>query len=364
MEPLESVITAGQNTDLIRDFTREEFQLAIKQMHPDKAPGPDGFNPAFFQRCWETVGNDIFLEGKRWLEEGVFLSDLNNTNVVLIPKVDTPQTVRDLRPISLCNVVYKIVSKVLSNRLKSVLPGLVDKAQSAFISGRAIQDNVIIAFEAIHAMKNKRMGVRGDVALKIDISKAYDRVDWGFLEAVLRKLGFSERWVGWMNMCVRSVNYSILVNEDMVGPIIPARGFRQGDPLSPYLFILCTERLSAVLNTANGNGTLHGIRVCRNAPPISHLMFADDCLLFCRATVTECARLKQVLEDYEAASEQAINFEKSGLFFSRNIDEDRRQVIRNILGVFQPLNTGRYLGLPSLIGREKRAIFNYIKDRL
>lgn len=129
-------------------------------------------------------------------------------------------------------------------------------------------------------MKTKRFGRKGDVALKIDISKAYDRIDWNYLRSILSKLGFSEEWVKWIMQCVTSVSYSFLVNEDIVGPIFPGRGLRQGDPLSPYLFILCAEGLSAAIRKKNREGRLHGSRVSRLAPAVSHLLFADDCLLF------------------------------------------------------------------------------------
>lgn len=271
---------------------------------------------------------------------------------------------KDLRPISLCNVIYKIVSKVLCNRMKSVLPGLVNLAQSAFVAGRSIQDNILIAFEVIHMMKNKRRGKSGDVALKIDISKAYDKVDWRYLKLILYKLGFSEQGVKWMLMCVESVTYFFQVNESFVGPIIPGRGLRQGDPLSPYLFILCAEGLSAAIDHATGAGILHESKVCRTAPPISHLMFADDCLLFCKATKAECTHLRQLLADYERVSGQAVNFSKLGVYFSKNVNADTRRELSSILGVHSPLNTCRYLGLPSLVGREKNQIFKYIKDRL
>lgn len=225
-------------------------------------PRTDGFNPAFFQKHWDLVGGDVFHACVSWLRAGIFPEGLNHTIVTLIPKCDNPQSVKELRPISLCNVLFKILSKVLSNRLKRILPGLVDKAQSAFVSGRAIQDNVIIAFEAIHAMKNRRKGGKGDMALKIDISKAYDRVDWSYLEKILRKFGFVDQWIRWMMMFVKTVTYSIRVNEDFIGPIFPQRGLRQGDPLSPYLFILCVEGLSSPFNHACSNDQLHGNKIC------------------------------------------------------------------------------------------------------
>lgn len=150
------------------------------QMHPEKSPGLDGFNPSFYQKFREIVGEDIFLAGMSWLRDGVFPSRLNHTIVTFIPKCDNMSSMKDLRPISLCNVVYKILSKVLCNRLKNVLLKLVDISQSAFVAGRSIQDNILIAFELIHSMRKKTKRKMGEVSLKIDISKAYDRVDWSY----------------------------------------------------------------------------------------------------------------------------------------------------------------------------------------
>jgi hypothetical protein len=122
--------------------------------------------------------------------------------------------------------------------------------------------------------------MRGDLALKIDISKAYDRVDWSFLKGMLERLGFDDKWIRWMMMCVNSVNYSIMLNAERVGPIAPGRGLRQGDPLSPYLFLLVAEGLSALIHEAVGRGKLHGAKICRRAPVVSHLLFADSCFCF------------------------------------------------------------------------------------
>lgn len=144
-------------------------------MHPDKAPGPDGYNPAFYQKFWHIIKDDVFKSGVEWLNAEAFPTWLTQTNITLIPKIAQPESMKDWRPIALCNVLYKIVSKVLSNRLKQILPDLIDQSQSAFVKGISIQDNVLIAFEAIHSMKRKTKGKFGEMALKIDISKAYDR---------------------------------------------------------------------------------------------------------------------------------------------------------------------------------------------
>ncbi|PNX71244.1 ribonuclease H, partial [Trifolium pratense] len=331
---------------------------------PDKAPGPDGFNPAFYQHFWDLCGNDVFEAAQEWLERGFFPSSLNETNICLIPKCENPTTMKDLRPISLCNVLYKMISKLLANRLKSCLDKCVSEEQSAFIEGRSILDNALIAIEVIHALKRRTRGLKGELALKIDISKAYDKVDWGFMRGMLERLGFSNTWIHWMMLCVSSVNYSVLVNFEKVGPIVPGRGLRQGDPLSPYLFLLVTEGLTKLIHKSLASGELHGVKICRGAPSVSHLLFADDCFLFCRATVAETELLMKILKTYEEASGQEINLAKSEVFFSRNLSAADQEDLSKIMGVRHVLGTGNYLGLPSMVGRKKKHIFAFLKDRI
>ncbi|GAU31848.1 hypothetical protein TSUD_114590 [Trifolium subterraneum] len=333
-------------------------------MHPDKSPGSYGFNPAFYQRFWEQCSDDIFSVASTWLERGYFPTSLNETNICLIPKCDNPTSMKDLRPISLCNVLYKMISKVLANRLKCCLDKCVSQEQSAFVEARSILNNALIATEVIHALKRKTKDRRGELALKIDISKAYDKVDWGFLRGVMTKMGFIEVWVRWVMICVSSVNYSVLMNSDRVGPISPGRGLRQGDPLSPYLFILVTECLTALIHQVVGRGDLHGVRICRGAPEVSHLLFADDCFLFCRANVAEVNELMRILHTYETASGQEVNLAKSEVFISRNMSQAAKEDLSRILGVKLVLGMGIYLGLPSMVARSKKAIFSYIKDRI
>ncbi|GAU45522.1 hypothetical protein TSUD_186790 [Trifolium subterraneum] len=282
LDLIQSRVTDDDNLFLTAPITKVEIQQALFQMHPDKSPGPDGFNPAFYQRFWEQCSEDIFSAASNWIERGYFPTSLNETNIYLIPKCDNPTSMKDLRPISLCNVLYKMISKVLANRGYP------------------------------HALKRKTQGRRGELALKIDISKAYDKVDWGFLRGVMTKMGFTDVWIRWVMMCVSLVNYSVLMNYDRVGPIFPGRGLRQGDPLSPYLFILVTECLTALIHRAVGRGDLHGVRICRGAPEVSHLLFADDCFLFCRANVAEVNELMRILHTYEQALEERRKSKREG----------------------------------------------------
>ncbi|CAN0857898.1 LINE-1 retrotransposable element ORF2 protein [Linum grandiflorum] len=333
-------------------------------MDADKAPGPDGLNPGFYQHFWSLLGEDVFNAARGWLEDGVFPQEIQETNIILLPKVDNVRSMKDLRPISLCNVLYRVVAKVLANRMRKVMPILISEEQSAFVRGRSIIDNVMVAFETIHSMKKRWAGKWGDVAVKIDISKVYDRVEWVYLEAVLRQMGFHERWVHWMMMCVRSVQYTVMINGEGVGPIVPSRGLRQGCPLSPFLFILCAKGLSALIRQAKFDGRIQGARVCRGAPWVTHLLFADDSFFFMRATFDEARELRKILDMYAEASGQLINYQKSGIQCSRNTHCMLHEGISAILGIHNPLDTGRYLGLPSCVGRNKRRIFSHLKDRI
>lgn len=173
-------------------FLAEEVKAALDSIRDLKAPSPDGLPSIFYKQCWDLVGNKVTHEVLEVLAGGDILEGWNDTTIALIPKVQNPERVKDLRPISLCNVLYKMMSKVLANRLKSVLPDIISPSQSAFIPGRLISDNTLVAYETLHYMRNKRRGNVGYAAVKLDISKAYDRVEWNFLSDMMSKLGFSQ----------------------------------------------------------------------------------------------------------------------------------------------------------------------------
>ncbi|XP_074318651.1 uncharacterized protein LOC141655470 [Silene latifolia] len=186
-------VTPDMNEGLRAAYREEEVITALNQMHPLKSPGPDGMNGLFFQTYWHIVGPLVVKTVLDILRGQDIPPELNKTQIVLIPKKKAPDKIVDFRPISLCNVVYKLVSKVLANRLKVFLGNIVSENQSAFTPGRWISDNILVAFELFHHMKNTRQG-DGHMALKRDMAKAYDRVEWNFLERVLRRMGFDDSW--------------------------------------------------------------------------------------------------------------------------------------------------------------------------
>ena len=199
--------------------------------------------------------------------------NINASHIALIPKKPEPINVVDFRPISLCNVTYKIISKALANRLKKVLPQLIWKNKSAFIPGRLITDNFLAAYEILHSLHSRMWSKVGFMGLKLDMSKAYNWVEWGFLEVVMKKMGFSSKWIELIMECVCTVSYVIIVNGQPVGNIRPSRGIRQRDPLSPYLFILCAESLSSLIDKAVEKGVITGVLTSKKGPWLSHLFF-------------------------------------------------------------------------------------------
>lgn len=310
------------------------------------------------------IGHEVFTCCKQWLDTCSFPANLNDTNVMLIPKKENARCMKDLRPIALCNVLYKILAKVLANRLKLILPTLISENQSAFVPGRSITYNVLVAFKVIHHMQIKNSGMEGEVALKLDISKAYDRVDWEYLKARMKGMGFDKKWIRWIMMCVSTVSYEFCLNGTTIGPIQPTRGLRTGDPLSSYLFLLCVEGLSSDLHQAAVEGFIHGSQVCHMAPTVTHLFFTDDSFLFFRANLLEAATIKSLLNNYELLSSQCMNFQKSRIHFSTNVKQNNRSEISAMLGVTNDFQNSKYLGLPSLVGRSKKKVFVFIKDKV
>jgi len=308
-------------------------------------------------------GSD-YIEILGFFETGVLPQEWNHTHLCLIPKFTNPQRMSDIRPISLCSVLYKIISKILSFRLKKHLPSIVSPSQSAFVAERLISDNILIAHEIVHSLRTNDRISKEFMVFKTDMSKAYDRVEWSFLQEILVALGFNDKWISWIMGCVTSVTYSVLINGQPFGHITPERGIRQGDPISPFLFVLCTKALIHILQQAENSKKVSGIQFNGFGPSVNNLLFADDTLLVCRATKSDCEQMMLFLSQYGHISGQLINVEKSSITFGVKVDEDTKQWIKNRSGIHLEGGTGKYMGLPENLSGSKQDLFGYIKEKL
>ena len=202
------------------------------------------------------------------------------------------------------------------------------------------------------------------MGLKLDMSKAYDRVEWEFLEAMMIKMGFPRNFVNIILQCIRSPSFSILLNGQPTRHFCPTRGLRQGDPLSPFLFIICAEGLSSLLRDAEAKKEIHGLKLGKKVNSISHLFFADDSVLFTRANEKEAEKILEILSTYEVASGQKLNMEKSEVSFSRNIDQEKKNLLQMKLSFKAVEGHDKYLGLPTYVCGSKKKVFQYIQERV
>lgn len=237
---------------LNKRLTRRDIHNVVNHMGAFKAPGIDGLQAAFLQIQWSTVGDsfcnlvfDVFCEPSK-------VKDLNDTLISLIPKVEKVSNIRHFRPISLCNVSYKVITKLLSNQLRSVMGKLVNPCQSSFVPNRQSRDNIIVAQEIFHSMRRKK-GKKGWMAIKIDLEKAYDWLSWSFIRDILVDIGLPGGFIDLVWNCISSVRMRMLWNGEALEEFTPTRGIRQGDPLSPYLFVLCLEKLFQMIDVAIDN---------------------------------------------------------------------------------------------------------------
>jgi hypothetical protein len=318
LEFIEPVISDQINQQLLAEFSDDEIGDALFQIAPLKAPGPDGLPARFFQRNWALLRAETCRAVKQFFSDGILPDGINMTKIVLIPKSNEACELKDYRPISLCNVVYKVISKCLVNRIRPHLHGLISETQSAFIPGRLISDNALIAFECFHAIQRNKKPDNSFCAYKMDLSKAYDRVDWRFLEGLLLKWGFDTRWVKWIMCCVTTVKFCIQVNDSITEEITPTRGLRQGDPLSPYLFLFVADSFSKLIQKAVYNQELSDLKICRMSPGISHLLFADDCIMFFKAKGNQARTIKSAIATFERGSGQLLSPNKCSIMFGES----------------------------------------------
>ncbi|GAU24254.1 hypothetical protein TSUD_23900, partial [Trifolium subterraneum] len=266
-----------KSSSLIKPFSEAEVKSAVWDCDSFKSPGPDGINFGFIKDFWAELRGDVVRFISEFHRNGKLTKGINSTFIALIPKVDNPQRFNDYRPISLVGSLYKILAKVLANRLHCVIGSVISESQTAFVKDRQILDGILIANEVVDEARkfNKEL-----MLFKVDFEKAYDSVDWGYLDDVMGRMSFPVLWRKWIKECVQTATASILVNGSPTDEFPLECGLIQGDPLSPFLFLLAAEGLNVLMESVVERGLFTGYSIGEQDPiSMSHLQFADDMLL-------------------------------------------------------------------------------------
>ncbi|GJZ80021.1 putative RNA-directed DNA polymerase, eukaryota, reverse transcriptase zinc-binding domain protein [Tanacetum coccineum] len=317
---------------------------------------PDGYMAAFFKEAWEFIANDVIKAVQEFFRNGNLLKELNHTIIALIPKVSTPTRINDYRPISCCNVLFKVISKIISNRIKGSLNGLISPNQSTFVPGRRISDNILLTQELMHNYHLDRGTPR--CAFKVDIQKAYDTVDWEFLRRALAAFGFHHCMIAWIMECITTTSFSICINGSLHGHFLGKRGLRQGDPLSPYLFTLIMEVLTLMLQRRVRNSDLFTYHRYCSKMELINLCFADDLLLFAHGDVNSARVIMDTLDEFKLASGLTPSLPKSTAYFCNVLNHTKISILHVL-----PFEEGRlpvkYLGVPLV---SSRLIFQDCKE--
>ncbi|KAK2442416.1 hypothetical protein QL285_013611 [Trifolium repens] len=293
------VLSEGDNMMLIAPFSCEEIEDAVKTSDGGKCPGPDGFNFAFIKEFWDIMKHEVRIMFDQFAGNDCLPRCLLSYFLTLIPKVKSPQELGDFRPISLLGCWYKILAKVLATRLANVIGKLIPKTQSAFLKGRQLVEGVVVVNEVIDYAKKSG---KKCVILKVDFEKAYDSVEWEFLDYMLMRFGFSHKWRNWMKACIGAGSLSVLVNGSPTEEVHIKRGLKQDDPLAPLLFLVVAEGLGGLMRRAVDCGRFQPFLIGNNDMEMSLLQYADDTLCIGDATVENLWTLKAALRGFEMSS--------------------------------------------------------------
>ncbi|GKV26502.1 hypothetical protein SLEP1_g35790 [Rubroshorea leprosula] len=343
-------ISKDQKDWLERPFTEEEIDEGLKSCEGNKAPGPDGYNFNLLKFIWSSVREDFIAFFREFHQNSRLVRGLNSSFLTLIPKKLSPRELKDFRPISLIGCMYKLLAKVLANRLKEVMPVIISETQSAFVGGRQLVDSVLVLNEVVDEVRKRKQPA---FVFKADFQKAYDCVNWSFLDWMSGAFGFGEKWRGWIKECLSTAWMSVLVNGSPTKEFEMGKGLRQGDPLSPFLFLMVGEALHGLVKKAENEGMLQGAKVGRRGLAVSLLQFADDTVILGEASKENILTVKAILRWFELMSGLRINFSKSCVYGFNTLDS----WVRGAAGVLH-CSVGKtpfvYLGMP--VGGEKRKI--------
>ncbi|WRX28178.1 Reverse transcriptase domain - like 10 [Theobroma cacao] len=359
------IISSTDNEFLCAAPSLQEVKEAVFNINKDSVAGPDGFSSLFYQHCWDIIKHDLLDAVLDFFRGSPLPRGVTSTTLVLLPKKANACHWSEYCPISLCTFLNKIVTKLLANRLSKILPFIISKNQSGFVNGRLISDNILLAQELIGKIDAKSRG--GNVVLKLDMAKAYDRLNWDFLYLMMEHFGFNAHWINMIKSCISNCWFSLLINGSLVGYFKSERGLRQGDSISLMLFILVADYLSRGLNHLfSCYSSLQYLSGCQM--PISNISFADDIVIFTNGSRSALQKILSFLQEYEQVSGQQVNHQKSCFITANGCPLSRRQIISHTTGFQHKTLPVTYLGAPLHKGPKKVLLFYFliskIRDRI
>ncbi|PKU78425.1 integrator complex subunit 11 [Dendrobium catenatum] len=301
----------------------------LRDMNGDATAGSDGFTTKFFQNSWDIVKDDVILAVQDFFKGNSYPKFFSSSNIVLISKIEGAKRWTEFRPISLCTFFNKLNSKIIASRLASILHKIISLNQTGFVKGRSISDNVLLAQELVNDINTKVSG--GNIIFKLDITKAYDNLDWNFLFKVLSLFGFSQDFILLVKNSVDNCFFSVIINGRNHDFFKYFKGLRQGDTISPALFIIAMGYLSRGVNDLFAKNINLNFRSVRGFP-ISHLSFADDFILFANGFIKNIKLLMKLLSKFHKCSGLKVSKDKSNFFVGNSINQNRILAIQRVCG--------------------------------
>lgn len=335
-------VNMEQRRYLVSNITEQDIERALKGIGDDKSPGIDGFGAKFFKASWCIVKEDVIAAILEFFNTGRLYRGFNNTVVTLIPKGDNARYVKDYRPIAGCTTVYKIIAKIITERLGKILPSIISHSQAAFVPGQNIHNHILLAYELLNGYGRK--GGTPRVMMQLDLHKAYDMVNWRAMECILKEIGLPMQFVSWIMTGVSTVSYRFNVNGTYSDIMQAKRGIRQGDPMSPMLFVIIMEYMHRTLVKMQQNPDFNHHSKCEKIG-LTNLTFADDVLLFCRGDSKSVSMMMETIRKFSDSTGLKVNPAKCQMFFG-GMDGCSKENLRRITDFAEGKLPVRYLGVP------------------
>ncbi|VFQ87851.1 unnamed protein product [Cuscuta campestris] len=351
IQHIPNLITEVDNQLLVRFPSEDEIKGALWQLNPNSSAGLDGYNGEFFRHFWDIIKEDLISAIQEFFLGIPIPKAFGSTFITLIPKTEGAKNIGHYRPIALSSFFSKLISRILSNRLAGLLEKIISPEQAGFQKGKGIEEHILLTNELMLHLQSKVRG--GNIMVKLDMAKAFDKMSWTYLEAILKAFGFNEQATSLLLQNLRATHLSILINGKPTGYFKINRGVKQGDPLSPLLFIIGSEGFSRVLYHAISTGFISPYKAGKQKV-VSHLAFVDDLIVFLKGDIKNLLRFNYVLSSYLIASGQEVNKSKSHLYCNRKVTLQYKNRVEEALGIKVGNPPFKYLGSTITPGKLKK----------